>query len=284
MKNGLIWVIAVVLLAMGAWYFSMREDQSALEDIQMLPAPLDAEIATPEPRYPVERVVAPEPESNAPSGEPEVVVEPPAPLPTLAQSDAEIIVQAQQLLPEGDLASLLVPEFVLSRLVATIDGLDAARLPQPMRPLNPVPGRFEVLEVDGEAVISPANGARYRPFLDLVEAVDVDTAVALYVRYYPLLQEAYMGLGDQSSYFNDRVIEILDLLLATPEPPGMIELRQNEAVYEFLDPDLEALAVGQKAMLRLQADDRQALREKLAQLRAALAGAETTPVQNANGN
>jgi len=284
MKNGLIWVIVLVLLAMGAWYFSMRQDQSALEDIQMLPAPPDSEIAAPEPRYPVEDVVTPEPETNTSLEEPEAFVEPPAPLPTLAESDGEVFVQAQGLVPEADLASLLVPDFVLSRLVATIDGLDAARLPQPMRPLKPVPGRFEVLEMNGEVVISPANGARYRPFLDLVEAVDVDAAVAQYVRYYPLLQEAYLGLGYERSYFNDRVIEVLDLLLATPEPLGMIELRQNEAVYEFLDPDLEALAVGQKAMLRMSAEDRQALRDKLAQFRAALAGVETGPDQNVEGN
>lgn len=167
---------------------------------------------------------------------------------------------------------MLVPEFLFSRLVATIDGLDAGRLAQPMRPIQPVPGRFEVLEVNDEIVISPANGERYRTYLDLVQAVDVDAVVPLYVRYYPLLQEAYLGLGYEDAYFNDRVVEILDLLLATPEPVGMIELQQNEAVYEFLDPELEALGVGQKAMLRLQPDDRQALRDKLEQLRAALVG------------
>lgn len=272
MKNGLVWVIVIVLVALGAWYFSVRQDQAELEQVQTLPESEATETVAVEPRYPVEQLVEPEPELANGEDEPEADVEPPAPLPTLAESDEEALVEVQALLPDTDLADVLVPEFLFSRLVATIDGLDAGRLAQPMRPIQPVPGRFEVLEVNDEIVISPANGERYRTYLDLVQAVDVDAVVPLYVRYYPLLQEAYLGLGYEDAYFNDRVVEILDLLLATPEPVGMIELQQNEAVYEFLDPELEALGVGQKAMLRLQPDDRQALRDKLEQLRAALVG------------
>lgn len=271
MKNGLIWVIVIVAVALGAWYFSMRQDQAELEQVETLPAPVEQEIVAPAPRYPVERVVVPEPEVEV--LEVQEPPEPAVPLPTLAESDGEVLAQAEELFPGADLAAVLVPDYLLSRLVSTIDGLDAARLPQPMRPTQPVPGRFLVLEADDQSVISPANGERYRPYLDLVQAVDVDTMVPLYLRYYPLLQEAYLGLGYQDVYFNDRLIEILDLLLATPEPVGLIEVRQNEAVYEFVDPDLEALAVGQKAMLRLAPDDRRALRDKLSQLRAALAGA-----------
>lgn len=282
MKNGLVWVIVIVLAALGAWYFSVRQDQAELEQVQALPAPVDSAAQAQEPRYPVERVATPVEEAEPDPTEPEAVVEPAVPLPTLAESDEEMLLKAQGLWPEKDVASLLVPEFLLSRLVTTIDGLDARRLPQPMRPLQPVPGRFEVLEVNDEIVISPANGERYQTYLNMVQAVDVDSAVTLYVQYYPLLQEAFLGLGDENAYLNDRIIEILDLLLATPEPVGMIQLRQNEAVYEFLDPDLEALAVGQKALLRLQPKDRQALRDKLGQLRAALAGVSTGDQSTSN--
>lgn len=273
MRNYLVWVIIVVLVALGAWYFSMRQDQSELEQVQSIPAPGETEVVPAEPRYPVESLVTPGP---APETGPEMQQaeeEPVDPLPALEESDGEIITQAQELFPATDLTDILVPEFLLSRLVATIDGLDAGRLAQPMRPVQPVEGRFQVLEANGQAVISPANSERYRPYLDLLQGVEVDTVVPQYVRYYPLLQEAYLGLGNEDVYFNDRVIEILDLLLATPEPTGLIEVQQNEAVYEFVDPQLESLAVGQKALLRLEPGDRQAVRDKLAQIRSALAGA-----------
>ena len=40
---------------------------------------------------------------------------------------------------------------------------------------------------------------------------------SIYVRYYPLFQEAYEELGYPGRYFNDRVIEIIDHLLQTPD-------------------------------------------------------------------
>ncbi len=53
---------------------------------------------------------------------------------------------------------------------------------------------------------------------------------------------------------------------------GLIEVKQNEAVYEFVDPELESLAVGQKALLRLSQEQRQTVKDRLRALRAALAG------------
>lgn len=274
MKNGLVWVIIILLAALAAWYFSVSRDQAALENVEVRPMPAEPIVEPEPPQFPVERIARPAPAIEPDERVPETPAPAPDPLPTLAGSDPEILEQAAELWPEAQLAELLVPEFVLSRLVATIDGLDARRLPQPMRPLKPVPGRFAVLEGEGQAVISPANGARYQPYLDMLDAAGVESVLPLYLRYYPLLQEAYLGLGYEDVYFNDRLVEIIDHLLATPEPMGLIEVVQNEAVYEFVDPELEALSVGQKALLRLTADDRSTLKTRLRRLRAALAGVE----------
>ena len=75
-----------------------------------------------------------------------------------------------------------------------------------------MPGRFLVLGSDDDAVISPENAERYAPFVAVIDNLDTDQVVALYLRYYPLLQEAYAGLGKDDDRFNDRVVEILDLL------------------------------------------------------------------------
>ena len=81
-------------------------------------------------------------------------------------------------------------------------------------------------ERDGGPVIHPDNAARYTPFVLLVETVSVGRAVDLYVRMYPLLQRSYQQLGYPNEYFNDRMIEVIDLLLATPdvEYPVKVEL------------------------------------------------------------
>jgi hypothetical protein len=269
MKNPLVWIVILVLAAAAAWYLSVRQDQAQVDQAVVTPPPV---AAAPEPeRYPVEEIRTPSPEPDPSDFDSESTDTPaPEPLPALSESDPEVLAQAAALSPA--LESLLIPEFVLSRVVATVDALDGRRVAPPMRPTTSVPGRFRVLEAGDDAVISPENAERYAPFVAVIENLDTDQLVALYLRYYPLLQEAYTDLDKDDDRFNDRVVEILDLLLATPEPVGLIEVKQNEAVYEFVDPELESLAVGQKALLRLSQEQRQVVKDRLRALRSALAG------------
>ena len=265
MKNPLVWIILFVLAAGAAWYLSVRQDQTEVEEALVIPAEVAPE--PPPEQYPVDDIQVPEPEPVEPEPVEPMAPEPePQPLPTLAESDPEVLGEAKALSPA--LEALLIPEFVLSRIVTTIDALDGARVAPPMRPTTSVPGRFTVLEADGQAVISPQNAERYAPF------------VALYVRYYPLLQEAYLGLGEGDERFNDRVVQVLDHLLATPEPVGLLEVRQEEANYVFVDPELEALSVGQKALLRLSQEDRTTVKDRIRDLRNALAGGAPDPASD----
>ncbi len=269
MKNPFVWIVVIVLAALAAWYFTMRQDQAELARTEVVTAP---EPPAPEPgpeRYPVEDIAPPMPEPQ--SEEPPAP--PPEPLPALEESDQEVRNRAGELAGAQGLDELLVAEFLLGRIVSTVDALDTRRVAPPARPLQPVPGRFEVLKSDERTVMSPKNAERYAPYVQLIADVDTDDLVALYLRYYPLLQEAYLAQGHQDAHFNDRVVDMLDLLLATPEPRGLIEVVQNEAVYEFADPALESLAVGQKALLRLSEEDRRTVKRKLRALRDALAGA-----------
>ena len=55
-----------------------------------------------------------------------------------------------------------------------------------------------------------------------LESIDSAKLVALYVRFYPLFQQAYAELGYPSRYFNDRLFEVIDHLLATPDVRGPI--------------------------------------------------------------
>ena len=66
------------------------------------------------------------------------------------------------------------------------------------------------------------------------------------VYLYPLLQEEYRTLGYPSGEFNDRLIEAIDDLLATPDVAGSIQLVQPKVMYQFANPHLEALSAGQK--------------------------------------
>jgi hypothetical protein len=159
---------------------------------------------------------------------------------------------------------------VISRAVATIDSLTSARVAPLIVPIRPLPGRFKVLGAADAAAISPENKARYQPLVDLVSSMDQQRLVALYQRYYPLFQQAYVELGYPDGYFNDRLVEVIDHLLATPPARDMLAVRQNEAVWEFADEELESLSAGQKMLLRLGVDNQRKAKQWLRDLRAAI--------------
>ena len=148
--------------------------------------------------------------------------------------------------------------------------------------VEPAPGRFLVDRAEEAPAIAADNGARYTPFLLLAESVNAVRAVDLYVRMYPLLQQAYEDLGYPKRYFNDRLIAVIDLLLDTPvlEYPVMLQLTQVKGPipslrpwvrYEFADPQLEALASGQKMLLRMGPAAERRLKARLVEFRRLVA-------------
>jgi len=167
------------------------------------------------------------------------------------------------------------------RLVATVDNLGRSHAPSGLWPVNPTPGRFTVEEREGGPVIAADNAMRYTPLVLLTESVDAGRAADLYVGMYPLLQQAYEELGYPKHYFNDRLIAVIDLLLATPEAQYPVKLHLTEVKgpipserpwvrYEYADPRLESLSAGQKILLRAGPENGRRLKTRLAGFRAEL--------------
>jgi hypothetical protein len=132
---------------------------------------------------------------------------------------------------------------------------------------------------DGGTAISGDNADRYAGFVRLIEGVDTQRAVAVYLRLYPLFQRAYEELGYPGRYFNDRVVEVIDNLLATPTIAGPIRVEQlrveggaqrGAGLYVFADPALETHTAGQKILLRIGQDNAAKLVTKLTDIRRQL--------------
>jgi hypothetical protein len=171
------------------------------------------------------------------------------------------------------------------RVVTTIDNLGRAQASASLWPVNPPAGPFTT-DRGGEAeVIAATNAARYAPYVELLESVDLERATGAYRRLYPLFQQAYENLGYPDRYFNDRVVEVIDVLLVTPEPRGPLRVRLPEfsedvkperpwVLYRFEDPALQELAAGQRMLLRMGAENRRRVKQVLTALRLEIA---TTP-------
>jgi hypothetical protein len=130
---------------------------------------------------------------------------------------------------------------------------------------------FKATGRDGAVAIGADNAARYAPYVKAMDAVDTTKLVALYVHLYPLFQQAYVDLGYPSGYFNDRVFEVIDDLLATPDAPRSVALTQPKVLYEYADPALNDLSAGQKVLLRMGPENEAKVKAKLSEIKRALA-------------
>jgi len=77
-------------------------------------------------------------------------------------------------------------------------------------------------------------------------------------------------LGYPNGYFNDRLIAVIDHLIATPEVAEPIRLKVPHVLYVFADPRLEERSCGQKALIRMGPENAARLKVKLRSLRAHL--------------
>ena len=164
----------------------------------------------------------------------------------------------------------LVQENIVRHIVVTIDNLPRKKVAVDLRPVKPTPGETAISNQGDTTTLGAANYARYAPFIHLVETTDPKTLASVYFHLYPLFQQAYEDLGYPGRFFNDRLVEVIDHLLAAPEPQGPIELVQPKVFYQFADPKLEDLSAGQKLLIRMGPANERSLKAKLRDFRAEL--------------
>lgn len=273
---GLVALI-VVLLGVGGWFWWQRQavpvfDIPAPQQPVAVapPAALPAPAASPPAiKHPIEAMAA----ASAPEDMP--------PLPALENSDAHVRSALGDLLGRKGVLSWLQTEAFARNVVATVDNLTREHAAPRLWPVNPTEGRFTVSKDGDKQRISIDNRDRYTPFVRFVESVDPHRAAVLYAQLYPLFQQAYEELGYPGRYFNDRLVEVIDHLLATPEFEQAPEVRLTEVRgpvkparpwvrYEFVDPALQSLSSGQKMMLRMGPVNARRLKAKLREFRQEL--------------
>jgi len=197
-------------------------------------------------------------------------------LPTLNESDAPVMEALAGMLGGDGLSALLNPQHVIQRIVATIDSLPRQKLAMDTLPVRGAQGTFTTTASGAERAIDANNFARYDAYARIAQAIDAKALVAWYVRFYPLFQESYRELGYPNGYFNDRLVAVIDHLLATPDVTQPVALTQPNVMYEYADPTLEARSAGQKLLIRSGPTNEAAIKTKLREIRAALTG-QTLP-------
>jgi len=193
-----------------------------------------------------------------------------APLPPLDQSDPVVRDSLIGLLGKPAVVKFLVPHEIIRDVVVTVDNLPRKKVAAELRPLQPTPGDTVVDAQGASTMLSEQNYARYAPLMSVVSSVDPKALAAVYFRLYPLFQQAYENLGYPGKYFNDRMVQAIDSVLATPDAQGPIELVRPKVFYQFADPKLEALPAGQKLLIRMGPQNAGIIKAKLQQFRAVI--------------
>lgn len=270
-------IVIIVLLGLGGIGYLWWQKQQAPAPVPITAVPLPAQspvveapapVASEPANYPIEAVAA---LNTALS-----------PLPPLdAQGDAIRdaligLMGRQQVLSFFDLDGFV------RRVVATVDNLGRPHAAARLWPVVPAPAQFLVQERDGVPYVAKGNADRYSAFVRFASGIDTGGAVALYLRMYPLLQSAYEELGYPNKPFNNRLVEVIDQLLQTPEPEGPIALTLTKVQgpieakrpwvrYEYADPELQSRSAGQKIMMRMGVPHTRTLKAKLRELRKRIA-------------
>jgi hypothetical protein len=257
MNNPLAWLAVGVVLAGAAsiYYWRVGRAPEPVPPPPVVAAPPAAPVAPETPR-----ILHPLPETPASA----------VPLPSLADSDDAIKGVMSGLFGASAFAQFFNADSLVRRFVVTVDNLPRKTTAARLMPVKPVPGAFAVAAGNGSFVIAEQNPLRYRPYIVAMEGVEAKRLVAAYVQLYPLFQAAYQELGYPQGYFNDRLVQTIDDLLATPDVPAP-RLAQPKVLYEFSDLALEERSAGQKIMLRMGSANAARVKDKLRAIRREIA-------------
>ena len=259
MNENLKWgaaAVAVVGLSVGAVVYFSHRDKAAppptKPPVVAAPAPVET------PPEPAIKNPLPPTESQAS-------------LPKLEDSDQPMANALGEVLGKDAIERFVVPKDLIRHIVVTVDNLAEEKVAERIRPVKRVPGSFVVSGTEEAPVLDPANFARYDAAVALIRNADTKQLVAVYKRYYPRFQEVYESLGHPPEYFNDRLIVVIDDLLAAPDLEGPVSLARPNVLYEYADPKLESRSAGQKAMMRMGSANAAIIKAKLRELRTELA-------------
>jgi hypothetical protein len=247
----LIGIIAAVLLVIGGgWYWYSHRQQAAPPPPPPAPAPAPPAASTePQVAHPIQS------ESGGA-------------LPALNDSDQLAADSLAGVLGKGAVQQFLVPQNIVRHIVVTVDNLPRHKVAVDLRPVKPTPGQAVTATQGDITTLSDANFARYAPLVRVVQGMDVKALVVVYQRLYPLFQQAYEDLGYPGKYFNDRLVEVIDHLLETPEVVGPIQVVQPKVFWEYADQSLESRSAGQKLLIRMGPANERAIKAKLREFRA----------------
>lgn len=287
----LIAFIILVIIAIGiAWQFTGDKSEPVVidepvliveaipETVEVLPEPI---IETPEVIAVVEKVI--EPIEN--------------PLPLLDESDDWLKIKLPEITWRKELLKLIIDEDMIRRFVVFTDNFAQGIIAYEHSPFilpnakfSPEKDSVSFQKVVKESEETSSNSSlqatpqlkqnvwqwnenssrRFSLYVDLLRSMDSESLVQWYSEIKPLIDEAYGELGYEDDFTNtlqDAITRVLDMEL----PKSSMALIRPSVMYQFAEPELEALPDTDKLLLRLGRDNLLVMKSVLLELHEKLA-------------
>jgi hypothetical protein len=195
---------------------------------------------------------------------------PPLDLPPLEMSDELVRRLVACLSARPELARWLVTDHLIERFVLVIVDLAGVSTPAANVQVMATTEPFRVQQSDGRLTIAPESYRRFDAIAATFASLDTRGTVRLYRQLLPLIEESFADLGIPDVTFQETLTLAMRNVLAVEVPEGPIQVVEDEAVYIFADPELEALRGVAKQLIRAGPDNAQLIQAKVRELAGAL--------------
>ena len=257
------------LLIVGGLIYRLQMTKEVDIEAEVLPSPITEEIliekpVIPEAEIPIAPVieVSQEPPKIEPA--PEIV------LPNLNESDSFFRNRMEIMSSNSDLVRWLSVDDLLRRAASYLDGLSRGVILSKIFPLTQPTGSFTTHMVGETIWLNAGNYERYDITIEAIASIKMEALAQLFHIARPLIQTSFAEMGYNERQMEGIILQAIERVLSTPIIIEPIELTRESVLYQFADPELEALMPLQKQVLRTGPENTQKLQQQALALKNAL--------------
>lgn len=257
------------LLIVGGLIYRLQMTKEVDIEAEVLPSPITEEVMIEKPVIPEAEIpIAPVIEvSQEP---PKIEPTPKTVLPNLNESDSFFRNRMGIMSSNTDLVRWLSVDDLLRRAASYLDGLSRGVILSKIFPLTQPTGSFTT-HMDGETIwLNAGNYERYDITIEAIASIKMEALAQLFHIARPLIETSFSEMGYNARQMEGIILQAIDRVLSTPIIIEPIELTRESVLYQFADPELEALMPLQKQVLRTGPENTQKLQQQALALKNAL--------------
>jgi hypothetical protein len=188
----------------------------------------------------------------------------------LEESDEFIRGLIDKMSSDPRISEWMKTDHIIKKFVAAVDNIANGLSPRKQIDFFEPKADFIAKPKEDFYIIDEDSYKRYNPVANAFGSLNAQEAVHLYLRFDPLIQEAYKDLGYPDKDFNETLKRAIEELLAVPVIKEDIRLISKLKSFELVDSELEGMSQAQKHLFRMGPENISKIQDKLRELKKEL--------------